>query len=136
MPTRKSRKSNITYKDPESEDDLSPPPSPSSKLDDDFITSPTVTQSRSRKRTTRASTFASNDPQSAEAPKDWTAGRELYNTLEIRERIFRLIDKGTLAGMLRLEKAATASVAAVLYRTINVSLVSRMSRASVSNHLL
>lgn len=66
-------------------------------------------------------------------PRDIVAGgraaREVYLTPELRARVFGYIDsKATLAGMLRLEKAATASVAAELYREIHVSLVSKMSR--------
>ncbi|KAI9636913.1 uncharacterized protein MKK02DRAFT_45621 [Dioszegia hungarica] len=89
-----------------------------------------VTSTRSTRRRTKSV------PGSAAAAEDDAAGRggkhakEVYNTLEIRGKIFDLLDKGTLAGMLRLEKAVTASVAEVLYHTIPAGIITRMSRAT------
>lgn len=94
-----------------------------------------VTSTRSTRRRTKSV------PGSAAAAEDDAAGRggkhakEVYNTLEIRGKIFDLLDKGTLAGMLRLEKAVTASVAEVLYHTIPAGIITRMSRATVGHHL-
>jgi hypothetical protein len=61
------------------------------------------------------------------------AARKLYDTPELRHRVFSLLPKRTLAVLLRLEKASTASVAGVLYKTVHVSLMSKMSVGSVGH---
>lgn len=55
------------------------------------------------------------------------AARRVYDTPELLEHILDSFDsENTLATMLRLEKKVTASVAAVLYKSIHVSVVSKM----------
>lgn len=56
---------------------------------------------------------------------------EVYETLELRQSIFSYLDYGTLAGMLRLEQAVTCSIAGILYRTVHISQLPKMSRANV-----
>jgi hypothetical protein len=85
---------------------------------------------------------ASNDeaarPANARAMSEYSivqggsAGKEVYTTPELRDIILRLLDKGTLATMLRLHKAGSSSVAGILYHTIHQSTVNKMSRANVS----
>lgn len=70
-------------------------------------------------------------PPASSTPK--SPAQEVYGILEIRRRILKELDRRTLAVMLRTEKAITASVAEVLYRKIHISLVSKMSKASVSS---
>lgn len=61
-----------------------------------------------------------------------SAAKEVFTTPKLRDIILRLLDKGTLATMLRLHKAGSSSVAGILYHTINKNMVNKMSRASVN----
>lgn len=63
------------------------------------------------------------------------AAVELYNTLEVMEKVLEHLDQDTLARFLRVEKTVTARVAAVLYRDIHISVASKMTRDDVSTCL-
>lgn len=60
------------------------------------------------------------------------AASAAYANLAIRQHIFKMVDRTTLAIMMRLDKASMKSVSDVLYKEIHVSLVSKMSRKPVS----
>lgn len=60
------------------------------------------------------------------------AARKTYSTPEIWRRIVSASDQATLGVMLRLERAVSESVAAVLFHTVHMSVVQKMSRANVS----
>lgn len=60
------------------------------------------------------------------------AAREVYDTLELRILIFSLVDRDTLAGMMRLEVAAVESVAGVLYRRVAGLYAHNMDTTTVS----
>jgi hypothetical protein len=59
------------------------------------------------------------------------AAQEAYSCLDIRQNIFACLDRSTLARMMRLSRASTASVAAVLYNRVWVAVMAKMGRGSV-----
>lgn len=64
-----------------------------------------------------------------------TAARRALDTPEISSMIFEILNvnhRGTLAGMMRLEKAAVERVSTVLYRRVTSSLLSRTTKTDVS----
>lgn len=64
------------------------------------------------------------------------AGERLFNDPDLRHKILQLLDRDALAKMIRLEKAAIESVAEVLYKSVPASVISKMSRSSVSSLML
>lgn len=117
------------------------PPSYLSDSDSSISSTPSSPPAqKAAKRTRKAANSRKSDTVPPSKPqinldhieRGGKAATELWNTLEVRDKILNFIPRGTLPALLRLEKAVTASVSAVLYRSIHVSLMSRMSRASVS----
>jgi hypothetical protein len=53
-----------------------------------------------------------------------------WNTLDLRMMVLHQLDQPELAVMIRLERSAVATVAAVLYRRVHVSRASKMSHIS------
>lgn len=61
-----------------------------------------------------------------------TLANKIYNMAEVRRIILSMMDNGSLANMMRVEKGLTADAARALYETVDSDLVLKMGRTSVS----
>lgn len=64
------------------------------------------------------------------------AAQDFFNTLDLRRKVYGLIDRYTLAAVMRLEKNAIETAAEFLYRTVHVDQLSKLDRRSVSTYVL
>lgn len=83
------------------------------------------------RRSDRAAAAAPPPPPARDTALDGAA-RRVYDSPDLWHHILKLVDRTTLARALRLEKAVTASVAGVLYRKVNGSVMRGMTPSVVS----
>lgn len=83
----------------------------------------------SKRKAIKAPAKGKGDPRPTPAR---TAARAVYDILELRDAIFKLVDRRTLAGMW-LEKAAVASVVGALYESLTGAEVKKGLRPNLKS---